>query len=368
MIKIQINTNTKLKTYIDNKYHTLLSYNKFLSGTTLSIIDDETNILYGLINDNIEIPLFIPNKYIGIATESFKKYLEYKGLKKCKIKYNDVVKTIYLKKSKLKIERYNIDDPLNFDFSLILMKDKTIIHKGKKIRQDYIDSNNDIIVTKYYEDIIGDRVIFGKISKNRIIGLQIHIVWWNELNEIGLEKNVEVKKFSRQEEGERLKNYRNRQISNLKGLAIGTEAEAIVDIIYEHYDNEIYKYINHGTNEFLSALTYETDSTINQYLNMSIPNINIYDFNENDFYISGSSYYLNDKITYDNCIAKMQKNITGILKYNNTDINIDVELVDNYYKIKILDKDFIPQSGNYIILYNNILKDYIIHEIDDKID
>ena len=367
MIEITINTLDKILNYIDDKYSSLIIDNEFISGTTLSITDENGQV-YGFINDEIETPVFIPNKDIGFASDSFLKYLEYKGINSIDIKIENEIKTIYQNRPKLKIERYNIDDVYNFDFSIILMKDEALIHKGKKIQQDYIDENGDIIVTKYYQDVIGDRLIFGEISSNRLIGLQIKIIWWTETNEIGLEKIVEVKKFSRQEEGERLKNYRNRQISNLKGLAIGTEAEAIVDIIYEHYDNEIYKYINHGTNEFLSALTYETDSTINQYLNMSIPNINIYDFNENDFYISGSSYYLNDKITYDNCIAKMQKNITGILKYNNTDINIDVELVDNYYKIKILDKDFIPQSGNYIILYNNILKDYIIHEIDDKID
>jgi hypothetical protein len=367
MIKIEINKNIKLKNYIDEKYYSILSYNKFLSGTTLSIIDDETNTLYGLINDDIEIPLFIPNKYIGIAADSFIKYLEYKHLNSCVIKYNDIIKTIYLEKPKLKIERYGIDEPLNFDFSIILMKDETLIHKGKKIRQDYIDNNNDIIVSKFYEDIIGDRIIFGKLSQNRIIGLQIRIVWWTETNEIGMEKIVEVKKFSRQEEGERLKTYRSRQISNLKGLSMGTDAEPVVDIIYEHYDDEIYKYINHGTNEFLSALTNETDQTMNYYLNISIPNINIYDFNENDFYLSGSSYYINDKITYNNCIAQLQENITGVLKYNNIDIDIEIELLDNNYKIKILDDNFEPQSGNYIIIYNNKLKDYIIHEIDENI-
>jgi len=366
MINIQINTFQKIKDYIDIKYYDLFYYNKFRSGTTLSITDENNN-LYGFINDDIEIPLFIPNKNIGIASDSFIKYLEYKGLNSMKIKFNNEIKTIYQNKPKLKIERYDIVDPLNFDFSIILMKAESLIHKGMKIKQDYIDDNEDIIVTKYYEDVIGNRIIFGKLSENRIIGLQVRIVWWTETNEIGLEKIVEVKKFSRQEEGDRLKTYRSRQISNLKGLAMGTDAEQVVDLIYAHYDDKIYKYINHGTSEFLSALTYETDPTINYYLNISIPNINVYDFDESDFYLSGESYFINNKITYDNCIAKMQQTITGVMKYNNEDINIQVYLENEYYKIKILNSDFIPMSGNYIIIFNNIIKDYIIHEIDENI-
>jgi len=366
MINIQINTFQKVKDYIDIKYYDLFYYNNFRSGSTLSITD-EFNNLYGFINDDIEIPLFIPNKDIGIASDSFIKYLEYKGVNSMKIKFNDQIKTVYQNIPKLKIERYDIVDPLNFDFSIILMKDESLIHKGKKIKQNYIDNNGDIIVTKYYEDIIGNRIIFGKLSENRIIGLQVRIVWWTETNEIGLEKTVEVKKFSRQEEGERLKIYRSRQIANLKGLAMGTDAEIVVDKLYEYYDDEIYKYINHGTSEFLSALTYETDPTINYYLNISIPNINVYDFDESDFYMIDNYYYINNEITYDNCIAKMQETISGILKYGDSDINIQVSIEDNYYKLKILDSNFIPMSGTYIIIFNNIIKDYIIHEIDENI-
>jgi len=365
MIEIKINTIDKILNYIDDKYFILIDDNSFLSGTTLSITDNKN--VYGFINDDIEIPLFIPNKDIGIASNSFLKYLEYKGINSCLINFNDEIKTIYQNKPKLKIERYNIDDIYNFDFSIILMKDEAIIHKGKKIQQDYIDKNGDVIVSKYYQDIIGNRIIFGEISSNRIIGLQIKIIWWTETNEIGLEKIVDVKKFSRQEEGERLKNYRIRQIDNLKGLAMGTAAETVVDIIYEHYDSEIYKYINHGTDEFLSALTYETDSTINYYLNISIPNINVYNLETKDFYLSGDSYFFNNEITYDNCIAKVNNTLGGVVIVDGVELDIDVEIIDNYYKITILDNDFIPSDNQYIIKFNNIIKDYILHEVDPDI-
>jgi len=363
MINIQVNTFQKIKNHIDEKYDDLFYYNKFRDGITLSITDENNN-LYGFINDDIEIPIFIPNQNIGIAADSFNKYLEYKGLNEKVIKFENAIKTIFLNKPKLKIERYGVDDVLTFDFSIILKKDETLIHKGKKIRQDYIDDNDDIIVSKYYEDVIGNRIIFGKLSENRIIGMKIRIVWWSEGNEVGLEKTVNVKKFSRQEEGERLKTYRSRQIANLKGLAMGTDAEQVVDLIYAQYDDEIYRYINHGTNEFLTALNNEVDPIINHYLNISIPNINICDIDEEDFYLLDNYYYYNDKITYDNCIAKMQTPILGSLKSNDISISIEISLEDEYYKLKIIEPGFTPSSGNYIIIYNNIIKDYIQHEID----
>jgi hypothetical protein len=366
MIEIKINTVSKIRNYIDDKYDDLLYYNGFKSGTTLSITDENGQV-YGFINDEIETPVFIPNKDIGFASESFIKYLEYKGINSIDIKIENEIKTIYQNKPKLKIERYNIDDVYNFDFSIILAKDEAIIHKGKKIQQDYVDKNGDVIVSKYYQDVIGDRIIFGEISSNRLIGLQIKIIWWTENNEIGLEKIVEVKKFSRQEEGERLKNYRARQIDNLKGLAMGTDAEPVVDAIYEYYDSDIYKYINHGTGEFLSSLTYETDPTINYYLGIEIPKIITYDFLETDFYLSGSNYFVDIEMNYYNCIIKMNNQISG--KMNDIDISTEIIDKDNvkYFKNKILDTSFIPEDKEYTFIFYNTIKDYILHEIDPDI-
>jgi len=366
MITIQINTFTKIKNYIDGKYDDLFYYNSFKSGTTLSITD-ENNQIYGLINDGIDIPLFIPNKDLGIASETFMKYLEYKGINSCDIQFNDEVKTIYQNKSKLKIERYDIDDIENFDFTLILIKIQPVIHKGKKLQQNYVDKNGDIIVTKYYHEIIGDRIIFGKISTNRLIGMSVEIIWWDENNEIGLTKNIKVKEFSRQEEGERYKSYRDRQLANLKGLSIGTDAEPVVNYIYEYYNDLIYEYITQGNDKWLLQLESEIEQPISTYLAIDIPNINSYDLDLDDFYVVDNIYYYDVPLNYDNCMIKMHQTGIGykIIFDGEEHVGLVTDIQDDFYTIQL---DFIPiETNSYTIIYTSSIKDYIVHEINPTI-
>ena len=366
MITIQINTFSNIEKYIDEKYNNLFSNNNFKSGTTLSITDENSQI-YGFINDNIDKPLFIPNKDIGIASETFTKYLIYKGINSCDIIFNNEIKTIYQNKPKIKIERYGIDDIYNFDFTLLLIKSQPIIHKGKKLQQDYVDINGDIIVSKYYNEIIGDRFIFGNISSNRLIGMSVRIVWWTENGEIGLEKNIKVKEFSRQEEGERYRSYRDRQLANLKGMAIGTDAEPVVNYIYEYYNDIIYEYITQGNDRFQIALENETNQTISNYLSIDIPNINKYDLDSDDFYTEDDVYYYDVPLNYDNCMIKMHQSGIGykIIFDSEEHVGLVTNIQDDFYTIQL---DFIPDETNtYTIIYNSSIKDYIIHEINPTI-
>jgi len=372
MINIELYTENYILDLIDDKYFYLIDKNSFLSGTTL-VIKDELNNIYGFINDNIDIPLFIPNKYIGIASDSFTQYLIYKKLEQCNIKFQDTVKTIYLNKPKLKIERYNIDDIENFDFSLLLIKDEPIIYKGKKIIQNYIDINNDIIVTKYNIEKYGDRIIFDIVSPNRLLSLDIEIIWWTEDNKIGFKKNVTVKHFNRQEEGERLRNIRLRQISNLTGLALGTNAEPIVDLLYKNYSNEINLYIEQNTLDFLSAITYETDDTLKYYLNINIPTIN---YCESKYITSSETgNYLNINLNYHNYMLLMNEPMSSttvlIKTVNNGNLNGYFYSKDenNNITLKITDNiNFdISDEISFTLIYYNTIRQHIIHEIDETI-
>jgi len=373
MINIQENSFQKIKDYIDIKYYDLFYYNKFRNGVTLSITDQDNN-LYGFINDNIEIPIFVPSKNIGIAADSFIEYLKYKNINTCKILFNEKIIDIYQKKQKLKIERYDIIDIYNFDFSLILIKDETLYHKGAKIKQNYIDENGDIIVTIYFEDIIGDRLIFNKISNNRLLGFKKHIVWWTETNEVGLEKYLNVKKISRKEEGDILRIRRQRQISNLENLAMGTAAEALMLVIYDHYDKEISNYINRRSKEFENNMNTELNETIIYYLNIKLPHefdeylIDLeYDSDNNKY-----TFYIN--ANYENCYFYHYGEINNeYVLYNlNDELAKDktmkckyIEFVDKKYKfeIEISEREWIDDKYHLILPIS--VKEYILHEIDE---
>ena len=162
------------------------------------------------------------------------------------------------KTSDLQIVKYVDDEKMHhksFDFTLVLMKDEPLYYRGEKKQQNYLDPDDEkMMVKKHYIEIIGDRLIYGETSSNRILGLKVLIEWLNFDGSVGSTKVIKVKKFNRQEEGERNLLKRGRQITNLKGMAMGTAAEPVVDAIYSHYDEPIRFYINQGTSVFYDAL------------------------------------------------------------------------------------------------------------------
>ena len=282
--------------------------------------------------------------------------------------------------SDLKIIKWIDDDVIkhqDFDFTLVLLKDEPLFHKGIKIMQDYLDpETEELIVRKYYQEIIGDRLIFGEISPNRILKLKIKIEWFGFDNNIGSTKEQIVKKFNREEEGERKYQRRQRQIANLKSMAMGTAAEPVVDAIYTYYDEEVRYYINQGTSVFLESLNNEENSTILYYLNIKIPRfhteqLTITDYIENEE--SGNFEFTIEK-DYLNCMLQFLETgttinvVSDLPGYTESDDNQSIIFLgefNNSYKFEIDDSNFIRQNANFILNWNNTIKDYIVHEIDD---
>lgn len=297
-----------------------------------------------------------------------------------KVIFNDDAKSIELENRKtysnLRIIKFIDDNEIkhkDFDFTLVLLKDEPLYHKGLKIKQDYLDpETEELIVSKHYSEIIGDRIIFGKTSPNRILGLEIRIDWYDFYGNVGSTKIQKVKKFNREEEGERKLVRRQRQIAILKALALGTPAEPVVDAIYTYYDEQVRFYINQGTSVFYDALMNETDSTMLYYLNIKLPrthteNLIISDYIKND----DDNYEFTIDKDYSNCMLQFidtgtTLNVSGTIPgYTENDNNTVKYLgfFDNKIKFEIVDSNFIRQDGVMTIYWKNTIKDYIIHEI-----
>lgn len=272
--------------------------------------------------------------------------------------------------SNLKIIKW-IDDSIikhkDFDFTLVLLKDEPIYYKGEKKIQNYLDpETNEIVVKKYYNEIIGDRLIYGVVSPNRIIGLEIKIVWYSFDNLVSSEKNQIVKNFNREEEGERRLKKRQRQISNLKGMAMGTAAEPIVDDIYTYYDEQVRFYINQGTSIFYDALINETNQTILYYLNILIPKTYDFELNISDYIINVNGLYrFSLQEDYYNYMIKYLKS-GYILNVEWNFVLNEIEYIgieNNKFIFEIKDEYFIRDYTKIKLKWSNTIKYYIIHEI-----
>jgi hypothetical protein len=163
---------------------------------------------------------------------------------------------------------------MDFDFTLILSKVETKFDKGRKYERYYASptDSTDLYVKKSYEDITGTRKINNVDCPNMLLGVKITVEWYNKDNTL----NTNVKEinsfFNRAQAGEYLVKRRSRNTDNLKGMAEGTPAESYVTTIFTKYVKEIQEYVETGADSFKIALENETDQTMLDILNISLPN------------------------------------------------------------------------------------------------
>jgi len=283
-------------------------------------------------------------------------------------------------KSNLLIYKYLINSDVyhrDFDFTTILYKDEAVVHLGQKILQEYFAEDGTLVVIKEYIYTYGDRNIYGTISHNRLLSLSVKIHWLDYDGNIGDTKEVLVKRYNRQEEGETLLKIRRRQIAALKSLAYGTAAESVVDIIYAQYEKEVDAYINRNTDDFKNAIYNETDTTIISYLNIDIPQIFL---NEDlsKMYWDGEYWVHRIKLDYTNCMLKhytSEGSLLDVWSDTNSEYSINTPMrtciydgidTEGYYLFKFSeDSTYDWSNTNMNIKFTSKIKEYILHEIDN---
>jgi hypothetical protein len=290
-----------------------------------------------------------------------------------------IIKEEYARmQSNILLYKYTLNSDIyhrDFDFTTILYKDEAIVHLGQKIKQEYFSIDGELVVSKEYIYNYGNRNIYGNISSNRLLSLTVKINWFDYDGNIADTKEVLVKKYNRQEEGEALLKKRDRQIAALKSLAYGTAAEPVVDVIYSDYDTEIFSYIHRNSPDFKNAIYNESDTTIIEYLNIDIPQI-FTDEDLSNMTWDGSNWIYKIKWGYTNCMLDHYTNAGDELEVwseNNPDYTKDdagskciyAGLSDGYYIFKFDKDSSYDWSATLMnIKFTSKIKEYILHEIE----
>jgi len=160
---------------------------------------------------------------------------------------------------------YNEYDIQAIDFTTIgLKKSSPSYDKGRKTKAYYLSPVDEALtVEKIFSDVVD--------VNGKLIGLQVQFNWYNEDSTVGLTKTEIVKELNRYEAETIKRKRRERIIDYLVAGAEGTPIEPYVNAIFDHYYEQVDKYKQKGTEEFLTAINGETDQTILAYLAIELP-------------------------------------------------------------------------------------------------
>lgn len=148
----------------------------------------------------------------------------------------------------MKIFKYYINNPdvdiTMQDYSLISFE-KTVTYErgGRKSKIEYKDEEG-VNVVKTCTDILEEGVI---------VGVQHTHEWLDYDDTVLLSKNT-LARIDSTSRGEILRKRRQRTIDHLNQLASGSPLEPVVDNIFDTFRNEVNKYIQIGSNDFLNAV------------------------------------------------------------------------------------------------------------------
>jgi len=163
----------------------------------------------------------------------------------------------------------------DFDFTLMLSITNSKFDRGRKYERYYSIPNDisDLYVKKTYTDIIGNRNINGTDNEDMLLGVEIKIEWYKNDNTLDDHFKTTKSWFTRGQAGEYLIKRRRRNIDNLKGMADKTPAKQYLVVLFNHYKNEVDEYIEVGNDNFKNAIINETDTSINNILNITFPSV-----------------------------------------------------------------------------------------------
>ena len=157
-------------------------------------------------------------------------------------------------------------DPLTSDFTILGFR-KIAPHydRGRKVKAEYkCVQYDDLVVEKIFRDIRDPQT-------GRLTDLEVTFNWYCEDGTIGLTKTEIVKELNKSQAETVERKRRARAIDFLVSEARYTANEAYINILMDHYDSEITKFISKNSSQFNDALNAETDPTILTILSARVP-------------------------------------------------------------------------------------------------
>lgn len=160
-------------------------------------------------------------------------------------------------------------DTKDVDFTLIgLFKGSPVYDKGEKKEHTYYADIDETIpaVKRTFVDWYADEDDGQGGTVSVWQGVDRTFEWFDDQGAVSLTK-TEKQSYDHRMKGAQKKKRRQRQIDNLEGGAEGTPIEPMVTAIFEHYKEDVDKYINSPNYTGLAdAINNETDPTISGYL------------------------------------------------------------------------------------------------------
>ena len=183
---------------------------------------------------------------------------------------------------KLKIFKTN-PHLLNITPPEIMTKDITTLNgivKGEPTYSKGVKESSYYYLDKEQTDLAVKKTFIDEYDANGyLIGLNMKIEWYDEMNKPALEKLVYIP-LQASEASEMIKSRRRRQISYLQEVGDRLGVRQYIDILFNHYSfvlvgeltkNYINNYIENGSKEFEEALKNEKDPQILGILNNKLP-------------------------------------------------------------------------------------------------
>jgi hypothetical protein len=133
-------------------------------------------------------------------------------------------------------------DPLISDFTILgFRKESPSYERGRKTRALYKCVDKDeVIVEKVFSDVIEDGVL---------TGIKVNFRWYDEENNVGLEKTEVVRRFNKYEAETEQRKRRERQIDYLVAGAKGTPIEDHISKVFDMLYSEVILYKEQGVAE-----------------------------------------------------------------------------------------------------------------------
>lgn len=161
-------------------------------------------------------------------------------------------------------------DALNQDFTILtgIEKLKVKRSRGRKVWVEYDaileDGTRKLAAKRTLQDV-------NQSPTTDEFDLQVHIELFCEDGTVGEEKTSIVKKYGQYEAQHALQKRRLFQFHFLYGEAKKLGAEALIDALFSHYQQEIAQYKETGSSLLADSINNEADPTILTMLNQAVP-------------------------------------------------------------------------------------------------